>query len=341
MQATDSVRGDIRYLVIVMVINMKPNFLFAAAVLLVLGVSALVAQEGRQGGGAANQGARINWNANTPWGPREGAIMGLPMDQQKTAPFKVFDNVYYVGLRSVGSYLITTNAGLVLIDAGYAVTSDIILDNIKEAGFNPANVRYILLTHQHADHWGGAAKVKQVSGARVGLSLLDWQGIEELQKPGQRGQRGAENNALILARDLVINDGETIKVGDSAFKFYVTPGHTPGALSIEFQVRDGAKSYRALVPGGIGMANQPPALTKPMIQTLERFKQLGPWDVMLPNHPFLSPTDILADVKPALANRKPGDPHPAVYGSEALNRHFDAVLKVANEKLAYEQKGSQ
>jgi metallo-beta-lactamase class B len=319
---------------------MKRN-LPGLALIALLAATGLAAQDGRQGGGAAPQGNRINWNANTPWGPREGAIMGLPMDQQKTAPFKVFDNVYYVGLRSVGAYLVTTSEGLVLIDAGYAVTSDIILDNIREAGFNPANVRYIFLTHQHADHWGGAAKVKQVSGARVGLSQLDWQGIEEQQKPGQRGQRGAENNALILARDLVISDGQTINVGDTPFKFYVTPGHTPGAVSIELRVRDGEKSYRALVPGGIGLANQPPALTKPMIETLQRFKQLGPWDVMLPNHPFLSPTDILADVKPALASRKPGDPHPAVYGADALNRHFDAVAKVANEKLAFEQKGSK
>jgi hypothetical protein len=75
-----------------------------------------------------------------------------------------------------------------------------------------------------------------------------------------------------------------------------------------------------------------------MIQSLERFKQLGPWDTMIPNHPFLSPTDILADVKPALAARKPGEPHPALYGPERINQHFDAVIKVANEKLAYEQK---
>lgn len=322
------------------------TFIAAAAVAL-FGVSVLFAQEGRQAGGqgreggAAGRGGRINWNANTPWGPREGAVMGLPMDQQKTDPFKIFDNVYYVGLRSVGSYLVTTSDGPVLIDAGYAVTSDLIVDNIRAIGANPATVKYVFLTHQHADHWGGAAKIKQLSGARVGLSALDWQGIENLQKAGQRGQRGAENNAVILARDLVLTDGQSIQVGDTTFKFYITPGHTPGAVTIDFPVRDGGRTYRAITPGGIGLANQPPELTRPMIQSLERFKQLGPWDVMLPNHPFLSPTDVIADVKPALASRPAGAPHPMVYGPAALNQHFDAVIKVANEKLAFEQKGSQ
>jgi metallo-beta-lactamase class B len=292
--------------------------------------------QGRQAG--APEG-RINWNANTPWGSREGAIMGLGVDQQKTDPFKIFDNLYYVGLRSVSAYLVTTSDGLVLIDAGYGLTGDLILDSIRGLGFNPANIRYVLLTHQHADHWGGVPKVKQAApNARVALSAVDWEGIENLQKPGQRGQRGAENNAVILTRDVVVTDGQSLTVGDTTFKLYITPGHTPGAVTIEFPVRDGGRTYRALTPGGIGMANQPPALTKPMIQSLERFKQLGPWDTMIPNHPFLSPTDVLADVKPALAARKPGQPHPALYGPQRINEHIDAVIKVANEKLAYEQK---
>src|SRR5262245_61635439 len=101
--------------------------------------------QGRQAGAPE---ARINWNANTPWGPREGAIMGLGVDQQKTDPFKIFDNLYYVGLRSVAAYLVTTSDGLVLIDAGYGLTGDLILDSIRGLGFNPANIRYILLTHQ-------------------------------------------------------------------------------------------------------------------------------------------------------------------------------------------------
>lgn len=319
---------------------MKKSWLLTLACVASFALVSVSAQEGRRGqpAGPAAQEGRINWNAKTPWGPREGEVMSLPMDQQKTEPFKVFDNVSYVGLRSVAAYLVTTSDGLALIDTGYAVTVDLILDSVRAMGANPANIRYVFLTHQHPDHWGGAARIKQLTGARVGLSAIDWQGIESYQKAGQRGQRGAENNALTLARDLVLGDGQTLQLGDTTFKFYVTPGHTPGALTIEFPVRDGGRTYRAIVPGGIGLANQPPELTRPMIQTLERFKQLGPWDVMLPNHPFLSPTDMITDVKPALANRRPGTPHPAVYGATTINQHFDAVMKVASEKLAYEQK---
>ena len=63
----------------------------------------------------------------------------------------------------------------------------------------------------------------------------------------------AVTNRPAIEKDLVLKDGETIKVGDASFKFYVTPGHTPGATSIEYQVRDGGKTYRALSPGGLGM----------------------------------------------------------------------------------------
>jgi metallo-beta-lactamase class B len=281
------------------------------------------------------------WNAKAPWGPLQtaGQRSGPPTAQTRQ-PFQIFDNVYYVGLHFVSSYLITTTDGLVLIDATFGDTADSVLDAIRKLGFKPSNVKYIFITHSHLDHFGGAGKIQEVTGARVGMSLEDWQSVESQQKAEQQksqatSQPAGQNLGLQLVRDLVIPDNDSITVGDTTFKFYFTPGHTAGATSIEFQARDRGKSYRAIVPGGMGMQFGP-QWTPVFIKSVERLKQLGPWDVMLGNHPFLMPRDLELEIEPQLAKRGDG-PNPAIVGPASINQWFDAVLKVANEKLVAEK----
>src|SRR5688572_12813 len=119
----------------------------------------------------ADQPNQNKWNAKGPWGKTERSA---PIEGQRKKPFKLFDNVWYVGFQTVSVYLVTTSDGLVLIDSGYARTVDWLLDNIRTAGFDPANVKYIFVTHSHVDHASGAARMKQVTSARVGLSAEDW-----------------------------------------------------------------------------------------------------------------------------------------------------------------------
>jgi metallo-beta-lactamase class B len=254
------------------------------------------------------------WNNRAPWGPGQHlrSTGGTLRD-----PFKIFDNVYYVGLHNVSSYLVTTSAGLVLIDATNPETADAVMDSVRKAGFDPANIKYILVTHSHLDHLGGAIKIQRVTGARVGMSAEDW-----------------DESEGVLKRDLLLKDNGTLTVGDTTFKFYVTPGHTPGATSIEFQVRDRGKSYRALEPGGLGLSFGP-EWTPVFLKSMERLKKLGPWDVIFGNHPFLMPKDLEYEIKKELATRGNG-PHPAVVGPVKIDEWFDAILKVVNEKLASE-----
>src|SRR5581483_7594384 len=229
----------------------------------------------------AEQPNQNKWNAKSPWGKTERSA---PLSLIKKDPFKVFDNVWYVGFQTVSTYLVSTSAGPVLIDAGYAQTSDWLLENIRKAGFDPAQIKYVFVTHSHLDHFGGAPRIKQISGARVGLSALDWDQIE-------RQQASAPQNFPALARDLVLKDNDAIAVGDTTFKFYFTPGHTPGATSVEFPVKDLGKTYRAVTPGGLGL--QYPAQVGPQFKSsIQRLRQLGPWDAVLGNHPFLGPIDL-------------------------------------------------
>src|SRR5437868_1698712 len=106
----------------------------------------------------------VDWNAKAaPW----GALKNAPMTAQEKSPFKIFDNVYYVGLQTVAAYLITTSDGLVLLDAAYSQTTDLILGNIRALGFDPKNIKYIIISHAHGDHFAGAGAIAQLSGAHV------------------------------------------------------------------------------------------------------------------------------------------------------------------------------
>ena len=285
--------------------DLKRYALIAVAVVFLTPVSLVLAQ---RGGGT-------NWNLKAPWGAtRQDAT------RNSVSPYKIFDNVYYVGLETVCSYLVTTSAGLVIIDSTYDDTATAVMNNVRTLGFNPADIKYVFVTHSHNDHLGGAANIKKATRAQVGMSLQDWVAAE-----GQRGGAG-------LARDLVLEDGRSITLGDTTFKFYVTPGHTPGSTSIEFQARDANRTYRTLVPGGLGMQGGPET-TPVFLKSMERTKQLGPWDAMLGNHPWLMPVQ-LGEVQKALANRRGGAPHPAALGAAKNNEWLDQVIKVTKEKLA-------
>jgi metallo-beta-lactamase class B len=317
------------------------------AVAIAIGGSGLsAAAQGGQAGGRGGAEERVDWNAKMPWGAIEKAVQarwsGLPRTDQKTEPFKIFDNLYYVGIQHVAAYLVPSPDGLILIDGTYAETADMVLGNIRALKFNPADIKYIIITHSHTDHFAGVGRIKQeAAAARVGTSAIDWGEIERQQRGGGRG---AQQGGLPLTRDLVINDGDTIKLGDSVLKFYVTPGHSPGSLALELNARDGGRTYRLLSPC-VGLASVSPDFTQPYIASMERLKQLGPWDGLFASHafltprdPYISPADFFLGPKAASASTRP---HPAVQGGAVISKWFDDVLKVAREKLAYEQKATR
>ncbi|MSU65037.1 MAG: MBL fold metallo-hydrolase [Opitutus sp.] len=300
-------------------------FALASTLLLATTVFAGAAEPAAKSGGESKVGG-IDWNAKAaPW----GALKNAPMDAQKKSPFKIFDNVYYVGLQTVAAYLITTSDGLVLLDATYAQTASLVLENIRALGFDPKNIKHLIVSHAHGDHFAGAGEILQVAPAKVVMSELDWIETEKRQSTG------LPTNGLRLKRDVVVKDGETMKVGDTTFSFYISPGHTAGALSTVYQVRDGMRSYRALSPGGLGF-NFRADWTGPYLKSIERLKQLGPWDTILANHAYMGPRDLFAVEKDLKV--RGNSQHPGVFGAASINAWFDHILKASNEKQAFELK---
>ena len=93
--------------------------------------------------------------------------------QNKIAPFKVFDNLYHVGPGYVDAWLIPTSAGIIMIDTAEEPFVGHVIDNIRTLGFDLKDIKYILISHGHVDHFGGAARIQEASGARVGATEED------------------------------------------------------------------------------------------------------------------------------------------------------------------------
>jgi metallo-beta-lactamase class B len=236
------------------------------------------------------------------------------LEYQKVAPFKVFDNLYYVGPGSVSVWLISTSDGLILIDAAEGPMVDHVIDGIRAMGFDPADIKYILISHGHLDHYGGVGQIQELSGARVATLGEDWELIEAAMAAPPRPNRPL---GVPFSRDMVLEDGQTLTLGDTSLKVYKLPGHTPGAPSFEFTVYDNGTPYKAFLFGGPGQRNGVEGGTQ-FLNSLRRIKaELADVDVPVHVHSYLRtyPYDSGGTVfEPAakLATRKAGDPHPFV-----------------------------
>lgn len=280
---------------------------------------------------AAAAGSQLpTWAGRGPWSADRG-------DWKVEIPFRIFDNVYYVGTDHVSSYLITTPGGLVLIDATSADTVDTLLANVRAAGFDPGAIRYVFVTHPHDDHYGGALRIQELTGATIGLSGPDWEFLEQREQRADEPEYHWTTNRA-PPTDRVIEDGEVILLGDAAFRFYVTPGHTPGSLSMEYVVSDGDRHYLALTPGGLGYSFSP-EWNEAYIASFERLRQLGHWDVMLSNHPFMVPGNLFRRMSEPAGTGPDGQPaHPVVQGRAEIDAWLEALLAVAHEKARAESR---
>ena len=149
----------------------------------------------------------------------------------------------------VSVWLIPTSAGIILIDTAQEPYVDHVIDSIKKSGFDLKDIKYILLSHGHLDHVGGAARIQELSGARVAALGEDWDMIEKLgTTPGRDGSAPPR----MPKRDMVLKEGDTLTLGGETLKFYKHPGHTAGSLSAEFTLFDNGTPHKAFMFGGPG-----------------------------------------------------------------------------------------
>lgn len=166
-------------------------------------------------------------------------------------PFRIFGNVWYVGDDWVCVHLIDTGDGLLLIDSGNMGATAMLVNAIWEAGFNPADVKWIVLSHGHLDHIGGAGYFRNMYGTKIYLGAPDAAMYRE--HPERSLIQGAGNAAEALAHpDVEIQDGDVLTFGDTAMQFFLVPGHTMGVIACFFDAHEGSRTVRCGYYGGFG-----------------------------------------------------------------------------------------
>ena len=161
-----------------------------------------------------------------------------------TEPFRIVGNVYWVGTHDLSSYLITSPDGHIVINTGLPDSVSQIRANIERLGFRVADVKILTATHAHWDHVAGLAALKRMTGARVYMSAPDADVLESGGKADFRWGKDPETWFDPVTVDRRLADGETISLGANALAVHIHAGHTKGASSFTFTVRDGARDYR-------------------------------------------------------------------------------------------------
>ena len=201
--------------------------------------------------------------------------MGSAEDQETAfPPHKVIGNIYYVGTRTLSSFLIVTPAGDILMDTTYERNAPVIRTSIEQLGFRIADIKIILGNHAHGDHQEGDAVWKQMTGAQVMAMAEDIPALMQIM-PGGKAH----------PVDKVLHDGDSIALGGSTLVAHLTAGHTRGATTFTTIVSDGGKSYDVVFFSSL----RAPAAVTPLIaseftRTFPLVRSL-PCDVPLGDHP--------------------------------------------------------
>lgn len=147
-------------------------------------------------------------------------------------PAHIHGHTWYVGTCGISVLLIETTAGLVLIDAGPVEAAPLVLANIRTLGFDPAQVKWILSTHEHFDHAGGIAALQAATGARLAVGPFAAQALRSGQPYPDDPQFAVLTTPVAPARvDRVLREGGALVLGGTQFTAHATPAHSPGSTS--------------------------------------------------------------------------------------------------------------
>ncbi|HEY5368190.1 MAG TPA: subclass B3 metallo-beta-lactamase [Hanamia sp.] len=161
-------------------------------------------------------------------------------------PFRIADNLYYVGTYDLGCYLITTSQGNILINTGLAASAQQIKRNVEKLGFKFNRIKILLITHAHYDHVGALAAIKKMTGAKLMVNENDAAVLADGGMSDYALGIYGRSFAPVKA-DRLLHDHDTISLGDMHLVMLHHPGHTKGSCSYLFNVKDEKRTYRVLV----------------------------------------------------------------------------------------------
>ncbi len=216
-----------------------------------------------------------------------------PYRTEPAGPFHIIDNIYVVGeTLHLTNYLITTDEGHILIDAAYEESVPKIQANIEELGFNVEDIRYLVGSHAHSDHVAGFARMQELSGAEIVAGRRDVDVIESGGVTDFRSDGSLQWPPAMV--DVIIDDGDELRLGDTVLTAHATPGHTKGCTTWTMTAEENGVQYDVILFCGanIGDAALPvighpkyPEMASDFDTTFEKLKTI-PVDVYLGGHGY-------------------------------------------------------
>lgn len=258
-------------------------------------------------------------------------MMKLP-DQPAT---RMFDQFYYLGIDWVSAWALNTPDGIILFDTldNTAEAQTYIEGGLRHVGLDPNRIKYIVLTHGHYDHIGGAKYLQEKYHARVLMSGADWDMVQDDVAKGIA-------KVPPPTRDMSITDGEKLTLGGTTISFYLTPGHTPGTVSMIIPVTDHGKPHVISFIGGTGLTrDKHPSRGggKVLRDSLMKFAKISVAagaDVVISCHPFL---DDSWDKAKLVNEGKAGRVSPWVATKDAVLRYYVSSIELVYAIEAYDQ----
>lgn len=237
-------------------------------------------------------------------------------------PAKVADNLYFLGTKIHNAWAIVGSQGIIVIEALFDYAAkDEILEGLKKVGLDKSRVKYVILSHAHADHDGGAKLLQdEIPGVHLIYGAEDWEAVDK-----STNHAGGKPK-----HDMVGTDGMKVSVGDASVQIVTMPGHTPGTLSYLFEVRDNGKPLRVAYVGGTAIPfNASAAYYDGYIASSQKMAKAAAdygATALMSNHSEFDDAFFKAH---SAANRQPGEANPFDVGTDAVARYFSVVRNCA------------
>lgn len=249
-------------------------------------------------------------------------------DDTPLVPTKVFDNLFCIGSRSVVAWALQTTDGIILIDSMWDNhDAQTIIDGLQELGLDPSQIKYILITHGHGDHYGGAQFLKDKYHAKILMSATDFKFMNSLST-GANGPRSPKCSV-----DEFLSDGDQLTLGNTTIDIISTPGHTPGCISLLYPVRQNGKTLMAAQWGGTGL---PSTLEEKLAyrKSIDHFAQGAQKEnatVEITAHLF---SENGYQKLEACRKQTAGQINPFDLGKDGFTNYLDSLRKSADEAIA-------
>lgn len=170
-----------------------------------------------------------------------------PAWTEPVAPFRIADNLYYVGSAGLASYLVTTPQGHILINSSLVESVPLIRASVERLGFRLTDIRILLISHAHWDHNAGSDAIKRLTGASYQVMDADVAVVETGGGADFSYGNTPSTHYPSTTVDRVLHDGDEVRLGDAVLVARLTPGHTKGCTTWTMRVRDGDAMRDAVI----------------------------------------------------------------------------------------------